>query len=110
MTDGPNQISPLIENLCDILRYTLSDPHEQVSLESEIAYSKSYLYIQKLRYNNQFHVIWEYDPDILPPSDLKLLIQPLLENSIHHGIAPSDRECLIKIGRASCRERVCQYV
>ena len=97
MTDGPNQISPLIENLCDILRYTLSDPHEQVSLESEIAYSKSYLYIQKLRYNNQFHVIWEYDPDILPLSTVKLLIQPLLENSIHHGIAPSDRECLIKV-------------
>ena len=50
-----------------------------------------------LRYNNQFHVIWEYDPDILLLSTVKLLIQPLLENSIHHGIAPSGRECLIKI-------------
>lgn len=97
LTDGPNQVSLLIENLCDIMRYALSDPNEQVSLENEIAYSKSYLYIQKLRYRDKFHVIWEYDPDILPLPAIKLLIQPLLENSIHHGIAPSDRECLIKI-------------
>ncbi len=97
LADGPNQVSLLIENLCDIMRYTLSDPNEQVSLENEIAYSKSYLYIQKLRYRDRFHVIWEYDPDILPIPTIKLLIQPLLENSIHHGIAPSDRECLIKI-------------
>lgn len=97
LAGGPNDVSVLIENLSDIMRYTLSNPNERVSLENEIAYSKAYLYIQKFRYKDKFHIIWEYDPDILPIPVIKLLMQPLLENAIHHGIAPSAKECLLKI-------------
>ncbi|MDO4327820.1 MAG: histidine kinase [Lachnospiraceae bacterium] len=97
LTGGPNDVSVLIENLSDIMHYTLSNPNERVSLENEIAYSKAYLYIQKFRYKDKFHIIWEYDSDILPIPVIKLLMQPLLENAIHHGIAPSAKECLLKI-------------
>ena len=97
LTGGPNDVSVLIENLSDIMHYTLSDPNERISLENEIAYSKAYLYIQKFRYKDKFHIIWEYDPDILPIPMIKLVMQPLLENAIHHGIAPSAWECLLKI-------------
>lgn len=97
LANGSNDVSMLIENLSDILRYTLSNPNERVSLKNEIAYSKAYIFIQKFRYKDKFHVIWEYDSDILAIPVIKLLIQPLLENSIHHGIAPSNGECLIKV-------------
>ncbi len=97
LTGGSNDVSMLIENLSDIMRYSLSDPNESVLMEQEIAYSKAYLQIQNFRYKDRFHVIWEYDEDVLQIPVIKLLIQPLLENAIHHGIGPSDKEALIKI-------------
>ena len=98
LTQGSNDVTCLLENLSDIMRYTLSDPNEHVSLEDEISYTKSYLYIQKIRFREKLQVIWEYDPDILSIPVSKLLIQPFLENSIQHGVSPSPKsECFIKI-------------
>ncbi|MBS5065856.1 MAG: histidine kinase [Hungatella hathewayi] len=97
LTEGANDVTYLIENLSGILRYALSNPNERVSFADELDYTKAYLNIQKFRYKNKFHVIWEYDEEVLPVRVIKLLMQPLIENAIYHGIKEAPGECLLKI-------------
>ncbi|MCD1261390.1 sensor histidine kinase [Paenibacillus athensensis] len=86
LTKKPNEVSSMIENLSTILKYSLSNSNQTVTVEEEIYYTKCYLDIQSVRYRNQFEVRWEYKEDIKHLHIMKLLLQPLIENSIYHGI------------------------
>lgn len=87
----------MIENLSDILKYALGNPHENVTLETEISNTKSYIEIQKYRYEDKFDVIWDCENTVMNYMVIKLFLQPLIENSIYHGIKEKDKNCLIKI-------------
>lgn len=87
----------MIENLSDILKYALGNPHENVTLETEISNTKSYIEIQKYRYEDKFDVIWDCENTAMNYMVIKLFLQPLIENSIYHGIKEKDKNCLIKI-------------
>lgn len=87
----------MIENLSDILDYSLTTPCSKVSMEDEIKYTKTYLNIQMTRYTDKFDVIWAYKENVKPVSTIKLLIQPLVENCIYHGIKNKEGKGKIKI-------------
>jgi len=87
----------MIENLSTILDYSLTTPFGKVSIDDEIRYTKTYLDIQMIRYTDKFNVVWVYKENVKPISTIKLLIQPLVENSIHHGINNKEGEGKIKI-------------
>jgi two-component system sensor histidine kinase YesM len=87
----------MIENLSDILNYSLTTPCNNVSVEDEIRYTKTYLDIQMIRYADKFDVIWAYKENVKPISTIKLLIQPLVENCIYHGINNKEGKSKIKI-------------
>ncbi len=93
----PNNVNRMIDNLSDILKYSLSSPHQTVTLEEEIQHTISYINIQKFRYEDKFNVLWDYDDAVLQYHVIKLLIQPLIENSIYHGIKEKEGSSLIKI-------------
>lgn len=93
----PNNVNRMIDNLSDILKYSLSSPYQYVTLEEEIQHTMSYINIQKFRYEDKFSVLWEYDDAVLQYPVIKLLIQPLIENSIYHGIKEKEGSSLIKI-------------
>ncbi|MDF2959566.1 MAG: integral rane sensor signal transduction histidine kinase [Paenibacillus sp.] len=97
LTGRPNQVTKIIDNLSEILRYSLTNPEEQVSLKTEIKNLKSYIEIQKYRYEDKFDIIWDYDPKVIGCRVMKLLFQPFIENSIYHGIKEKEEHCLIKI-------------
>ncbi|MHB0895931.1 MAG: sensor histidine kinase [Spirochaetales bacterium] len=82
-----NDVSDMIENLSLVLRYSMDEPGAKVTLEEEITYAKSYLAIQSVRYKEKLAVLWDCDASAFPTLTPKLILQPLLENSIHHGIA-----------------------
>ena len=83
---GEETISDMITNLSDIMRYSLDrNTGDIVTLREDIQWTKKYLAIQKLRFENAFDVIFNIDPLTLECKVHKLLIQPLLENSILHG-------------------------
>lgn len=84
-TGKPNEASHLIENLSDIMRYSMHHQSATVPLEEEIQHTKSYISIQKVRYENKFDVVWHVDESLLDFHVLKLLIQPFVENSLMHG-------------------------
>lgn len=97
LTGGVNDVPLLIENLSSILRYTLREPQRLVPLSQELEYAKAYLWIQNFRFRDVFRVEWHCDPDandfLLP----KLILQPLIENAIRHGIRPAGHPCVLQI-------------
>lgn len=87
----------LIHNLSDILKYSLENTSSQVRIREEIAICKSYAEIQKIRYANPFILYWEYSESVLDLPVIHLILQPLLENSLHHAIKELPRKGLIKV-------------
>lgn len=65
LTGKPNQVTKIIDNLSEILRYSLTNPEELVTLETEIANLNHYLEIQQYRNEGKFDVVWDYDPAAL---------------------------------------------
>jgi two-component system sensor histidine kinase YesM len=96
-TRTPTPANTLIENLSDILKYSLGNPDHIVSLREEIQNSKKYLQIMTFRNPNMFMAFWEYDEDILDTPVMRLIFQPLIENCIYHGIKPMQEKGLLRI-------------
>ena len=96
-TRKPNEANEMISNLSDILKYTLESEDREVFVQDEIRYTKSYIMIQKVRYRDKFDVVWKYDEDALHCRTMKLLLQPLVENSIYHGIKEKEGSGTIEI-------------
>lgn len=88
MRDDPRRAEAALEELGELFRALMRDNRELVPLSDEIALARKYLDIEKLRLGERLQVRWEVDdcpPDTLA---LPLLLQPLLENAVYHGIEP----------------------
>ena len=79
-------LSDMIHDLSNILKYALSDPRETVSLSEEIKYLRDYAAIQKFRFGNRFVIYYEIEEDCLSCSVFRMMLQPLVENSMVHGL------------------------
>ena len=84
----PAQAESLLEDLSDLFRHALVEQGETVTLAQEIALARHYLQIEQVRFGNRLRVQWQIDPRadgaLLPP----LLLQPLVENAVKHGVEP----------------------
>ena len=69
-----------------MMRYSLGDPQEDVLVEDELEYLEKYISIMKLRYPDLFEYSTYADPGCSRASIKKMLLQPLIENSIYHGL------------------------
>lgn len=96
LTGKSNDASKMIEQLSDVLKYALSDPKHTVLLDKVIRYTEIYLEIQKTRNKNKLNVIWEVEEATRHHKVLKLILQPLIENCIYHGIKEKKGICTIK--------------
>ncbi|TXK76752.1 sensor histidine kinase [Paenibacillus sp. N3.4] len=72
--------------LSKLLRSSISKGEELVPVAVELEHVYNYLKIQNIRYRNKFTYSIEVDEDILPCSILKIVLQPLIENAIYHGM------------------------
>lgn len=98
LTKGQNTVSNMVTALATLLRLSINRGREVVTFEDEINHVKSYLVIQKERYSNKFDVIWDIDPMLYPYKTLKLILQPLVENAIYHGLELKPGKGTITIG------------
>jgi two-component system sensor histidine kinase AlgZ len=95
-----------LENLADLFRVFMRDTRELVPLDEEAVTCQQYMAIEELRLGERLRVAWRLDGmpgDALLPS---LLLQPLLENAVHHGIEPSTEPGLITVTISRVGERV----
>ena len=89
--EEPAQAESLLEDLSDLFRHALVEQGEAVTLGEEITLAQRYLHIEQVRFGKRLQVQWQLDPRAdgarLPP----LLLQPLVENAVKHGVEPSTR-------------------
>lgn len=93
----PVRAEQAVQDLSDLFRVTLQEASERVTLDDEISVAERYLRMEALRLGDRLRVEW--DIDRLPKKRLvpSLILQPLLENAIYHGIEPSPQGGRIRI-------------
>lgn len=93
----PAKAEALLEDLSDLFRHALVDQGESVTLADEILLARRYLDIEQVRFGERLRIEWALDvraeESRLPP----LLLQPLLENAVRHGVEPSPTGAQIRI-------------
>jgi len=93
----PQRAETALEELAELFRALMRDHRDLLPLADEIALCRQYLNLEKLRLGERLNVEWEI-ADI--PTDLKippLMLQPLLENAVYHGIEPSGETGTLRI-------------
>lgn len=86
LTGQQNEASHMIDLLSGVLYYALVNQDRYVLLEKEIENTEKYLQIQQLRFDGAFRVSWDIDVDTRENKCIKFLLQPLVENSLSHGL------------------------
>ncbi|RMX02904.1 sensor histidine kinase [Allofranklinella schreckenbergeri] len=87
--DNPPLAERMLEDLSDLFRHALKDAASISNLAKEIEIARQYLRIESIRFDERLRVTWTVDEDALQASVPPLLLQPLVENAIKHGIEPS---------------------
>lgn len=90
-------ISEITSSLITLLHYSMKNKNEVVTLKEELEYVKNYLTIQEYRYYGLFDVKYSLNEETGDCRILKFIIQPLIENSIMHGIAKLQKQGKILI-------------
>ena len=101
----PKRAERTLEDLADLFRSLVSDARRFVRLSDEIALLERYAAIEQLRLGERLRITWDLDAApsdaLLPP----LVLQPLLENAVYHGVEPSTEagDVLVRIERRGDR-------
>ena len=105
----PRRAERALEDLADLFRTLMSEPRHFVRLADEIALLERYAGLEQLRLGERLRITWELDAApsdaLLPP----LVLQPLLENAVFHGVEPGTDagEVVVRIERRGNRVFAC---
>ena len=98
----PKRAESALEDMADLFRMAMADNRELVTLKHEMELSRQYLALEQLRLGDRLKVTWQTQDipqdALIPP----LILQPLLENAVYHGIEPmhDGGEIIIKLYRS----------
>ena len=95
---NPDAADRMISRLSDLLRITFDRTGSAgVSLQEELEFLQKYLEIEQTRFHDRLTVRFEIDPDTLDAEVPRLILQPLVENAIKHGVSPKPGDGLVQI-------------
>lgn len=104
--EEPKRAEAALEDLADLFRVLMADNRDLATLEDEVELTRQYLDLEKLRLGERLQVDWHIDnmprDALIPP----LVLQPLVENAVYHGIEPSAGPGVISINVYKVREAV----
>ncbi|GAB2723383.1 sensor histidine kinase [Paenibacillus thermoaerophilus] len=92
-----DKIARMVGSLSDFLRFSLNKGEEFCPIEQELAHAQNYADIQSIRFPDQFEIEFLADPTLLRRRMLKLLLQPLIENSLIHGVQKKKEKGMIYV-------------
>ncbi|WP_028552999.1 cache domain-containing sensor histidine kinase [Paenibacillus sp. UNC451MF] len=96
--NGVPNIVEVTESLIELLRGVLGNSNEVLSLREELQYVRSYVTIEKYKYVEPIHLTVDIENDeLLQCNVLKLMLQPIVENAIIHGITSAEHEGIVLI-------------
>ena len=87
--ESPRKAERVLEDLAELFRHVLTETREAASLADELELAQRYLEIEQVRFGDRLRLHWHIDESAnaakLPP----LVLQPLVENTVRHGVEPS---------------------
>lgn len=93
--------------LISILQYnTRTQPYKMTTISQEIRYIEDYVSILRFRYENSIRLEWEVDPGLRDRFIYQMLLYPLVENSVYHGIIPKNADGTVRISIRRVKEGI----
>lgn len=89
------RIDNIAGSLSNLLRYSTTDIGKPVTLSSEIRYVQAYLEIMQNKFLNDIELVYTIEEDLMECRILKMLLQPIVENSIKHGFTDMPGNCIM---------------
>ncbi|WP_052377991.1 cache domain-containing sensor histidine kinase [Robinsoniella sp. KNHs210] len=106
MRGETKETNQAIQYLSDFYRISLNKGNQILTVGEEIQLLKSYLKIQDIRFESQIRVVYQLEEQILNQLTIKLVLQPIVENAIHHGRRGNDEQLTIEIRVFSHGDRI----
>jgi len=85
LRNGDHEVGRQLNHLSQFYKASLNQGREHITIGEETILTKHYLALQDMRFPGQFRVSWDVDPSLTEMMTLKLLLQPFVENIIHHA-------------------------
>jgi two-component system sensor histidine kinase AlgZ len=95
--EDPARAETLLEDLSDLFRHALAEQAESVTLSEEVTLARRYLGIEQVRFGERLRVEWALDPLAGDAKVPPLVLQPLVENAVRHGVEPSASGAQVRI-------------
>ena len=86
----PQRAEGMLEDLSELFRVALADATASVSLDEEVELARRYLDIEQTRFGARLRIHWQLDASAGAARVPPLLLQPLVENAVRHGVEPND--------------------
>jgi LytS/YehU family sensor histidine kinase len=83
--------------LSDVLRRSIDDADQEIALKEELQFLRPYLEIQRVRFADRLQIEIDVAPELLDARVPSLVLQPIVENAIEHGIAKQAREGRVRV-------------
>ncbi|WP_461205140.1 sensor histidine kinase [Clostridium sp. DL1XJH146] len=107
MMKGNEEVGEMAIALADLFRIGLNKGKEVTTVYKEVQHVKNYLLIQKIIYEDKFNYYFNINEEAYEYETLKLILQPLVENSILHGFNEMNETGIIKINVSQDLDKVC---
>ena len=102
----PRRAERALEDMADLFRVLMADNRTLATFGQEVELAKQYLAIESIRLGDRLRVVWRIDgapaDALIPP----LMLQPLVENAVYHGIEPSEHGGEIAVDAAKVADRI----
>lgn len=86
MMEGADKTCYFLEQVADFLRYNIQHPGHDASIKDELGMLDNYIYIMSVRFGNRYEFVKEIDEDVVNVRMPNMILQPLVENCIKHGL------------------------
>ena len=105
--ENPKEVVKITNSLAKFYRLVLSNGQTLISVKDEIDIVASYLYIQKIRFEDTLDVIYDIDETVYNYRIIKNILQPIVENALNHGIADKRGHSTIIIKAKKYENQLC---
>lgn len=96
----------MVTSLARLFRISISRGKNIITVKEEIEHAKNYLIIQKIRFKNKFRFNIEVEEEVLQYKTLKLILQPIIENALYHGIQYMVEEGVITVSAKAVDDKL----
>lgn len=107
MMEGAEKACVFIENMADFFRYNVRKIDKETTMKEELNLVDNYIFILNVRFSGEIHYFKQLDERWLSTVMPSMILQPIIENSVNHGIREMDGAGEIHVSVYSSKERIC---